>query len=697
MSNEKDIKDIKKVKEEAVDRKAKKQRRGIGITAKILFMSIGSMLAALVVSMLVTTNTASNRLVSSAKDNLTTLAVAKGNTLEDFVVAQKTLTNAVSQSSDIKELCKSGLNKGNVDEELRTKLNDYLTSINENSGNLYENVFVTSDSAIVAASLDDSLGHDIGEEALYSDCMNNGSHFGNAVSLGTGLPVFEIAYAVYDDGGSFIGVVSLSIDLATMSNQIVNDDTYDIKLFTPEGVVIASPDAESILAIDMMELDPESWQYTVSTGTGYTDFTDPFTGKLGYTGFYVSDNFVTEVSIMDSSLDEARRALLSGSVFVMIIAAVVAGIIIVILARGIVGPLKNASNIVNKLISDIESGNGDLRTRIKIKSHDEVGMISLSINKFIESLQKIMDMMGTNSKRLSAISANVRDSVTATEDEISNVSSTMEQMSASSEETSASLLKVAEDVNVIANLVMQVHDEAKSQREASEKMTEKVAMISANAIAQRDKSDEEAEIFVGQLEKSIKRAAEADKIMDLTGDILNIAAKTNLLALNASIEAARAGEAGKGFAVVAEEIRQLADNSKETANNIQEISGGVVNSVKDLADKANVIADKLKESNQSGRESIENLANAYKEDIGAMAESMDKFEDSTNKVADSMEGIREAVDAVSIAAEETAQGITNVTMSTSDIAGSMSSINAEAGDNLNISGELQEEVARFKY
>ena len=214
---------------------------------------------------------------------------------------------------------------------------------------------------------------------------------------------------------------------------------------------------------------------------------------------------------------------------------------------------------------------------------------------------------------------------------------------------------------------------------------------------ERDASDAEASGIVAQLEESMRAAKEVDKITDLTEEILNIASQTNLLALNASIEAARAGEAGRGFAVVADEIRVLADNSRETANNIQMISTGVIASVGDLSQKAGLIAKALIDANASGRVGVENLADSYQSDIEDMAKSMDEFASSSAQVQSAMESIKNAIDAINIAVEETVQGITNVTSSTVDIAGNMSSINMEAQDNLTISNELQREVSKFTY
>ena len=381
----------------------------------------------------------------------------------------------------------------------------------------------------------------------------------------------------------------------------------------------------------------------------------------------------------------------------MVIALVIAAAIMVVVVLSIVKPLRKSSATISKLVSDINNGNGDLTTRLEVKTNDEVGQIGYNVNQFIATLQQIMNMLGSNSNKLNTISSTVKNNISSTENEITNVSSTMEEMSASSQETSASLSQVTEQVNSVSELVNEVLLQAQNKSEESKKILARVEETRRQLMSARDVSDEQAKKYIEELEVSMEAAKEVDKITNLTDDILSIASQTNLLALNASIEAARAGEAGKGFAVVADEIRALADSSRETANNIQTISNGVIESVDDLSAKAEMIAKALSAANEEGREGLGQVTDSYHGDITSMADSMDEFAESSAMVQSSMESIKNAIDSINIAVEETAQGITNVTTSTADIVNSMTNISEEATDNMSVSNELQGEVNKFTY
>ena len=246
-------------------------------------------------------------------------------------------------------------------------------------------------------------------------------------------------------------------------------------------------------------------------------------------------------------------------------------------------------------------------------------------------------------------------------------------------------------------MVNDVNVKATDQANSTGQILKKVESLRDESIKQRDAADVEANNVIEQLQESMKTAKDVEKIADLTEEILNIASQTNLLALNASIEAARAGEAGKGFAVVADEIRQLADNSRETANSIQDISNGVIASVNDLSNKANSLATAFMESNESGRAGVEEMTGAYQKDIETVAVAMEHFANDSKDINDTMTIIKDTIDSINIALEETVTGITNVSTATVEVATSLASVGDEADENLNISKELATEVGKFKY
>jgi methyl-accepting chemotaxis protein len=176
------------------------------------------------------------------------------------------------------------------------------------------------------------------------------------------------------------------------------------------------------------------------------------------------------------------------------------------------------------------------------------------------------------------------------------------------------------------------------------------------------------------LQRSINNSHQIENIGNLTGEILSIASKTNLLALNASIEAARAGEAGKGFSVVAEEIRVLADNSKETANNIQAISEGVVSAVMELADDANRLMSFIKEKILPDYELMERTGEQYLNDSLTVDQMMAEMKEAVEKIGEVMRTVAGSNSDIADNVQESAQSVVEVVDNTASLAADMQNI-----------------------
>ena len=187
-----------------------------------------------------------------------------------------------------------------------------------------------------------------------------------------------------------------------------------------------------------------------------------------------------------------------------------------------------------------------------------------------------------------------------------------------------------------------------------------------------------------------------EKIRQSTSKIVSIAEQTNILALNASIEAARAGEQGRGFAVVADEIRTLADSSKDTANNIQNISNMVTAAVDKLAKSAEDMLRFIDEDVMKDYDGFVDMANNYQDDAERVNEILTEFSGRTSEVEDIMEHINTGINNISNTVDESAKGVSNAAENTGVLVEAMEHIRKETENNQSISRELRSEVERFK-
>ena len=226
-------------------------------------------------------------------------------------------------------------------------------------------------------------------------------------------------------------------------------------------------------------------------------------------------------------------------------------------------------------------------------------------------------------------------------------------------------------------------------------MKERANALEKTAVDNGNTANEIISGIVQSLEKAIEESKSVDKVNDLTKDILDISNQTNLLALNASIEAARAGEAGKGFAVVADEIRQLADSSREAANNIQNINSMVIIAVKELTQNSNQMIDYITNNVLEDYVGFVKSGHQYSDDAEHVTEIVTKFNTMASSIKEAMSNVSESLNGISTAVEESTNGITNVATNTTDLVSGIEAISNEMHENEQIANELKDEADRF--
>lgn len=202
--------------------------------------------------------------------------------------------------------------------------------------------------------------------------------------------------------------------------------------------------------------------------------------------------------------------------------------------------------------------------------------------------------------------------------------------------------------------------------------------------------------IITTLKDAIEKSRSVQRVNELTDEILSVASRTNLLALNASIEAARAGEAGRGFAVVADQIRKLAESTSETANNIQSINAMVTQAVNELADNSNAIVEYIDQTIMPDYDGFVDTGMQYRDDAAYVNSAMDGFEERALALRKIMQETAVSVQNISYAIEESANNVSTVASSTNILVQNIDTVNAEMETNQDISKRLKDEAERFQ-
>ncbi len=511
------------------------------------------------------------------------------------------------------------------------------------------------------------------ERAYFQKAMKGERAISDPVVDKTDATRMIVVYAVpIKWNGQVVGVLMAARsgnDLSTITNDITYGKIGKGFMINGKGTVVAHTDikkvltSENAIALFEKEKDPSLQSYSdalkriIENKNGFDSYT--YAGVESYNGYAPvkgTDWILVEAVPKNDILSELGSLQLS----ILIIA-------VLILLLGI-GTTYLTISIFTKPILDISellkiTAKGDFSEDMPLsllKMKDEIGVLSNSANTMLHSMRDVIRGVTTETSKLSTSATIEEASMTELSKQIGEVSETTEQLSAGMEETAAA----SQEMNATA---LEIERAIESIADKSQEGSETAAEISKRAVALKLSAETSSanvkavyKATETELNKAIEQSKTVEQINILSNAILQISSQTNLLALNAAIEAARAGEAGKGFSVVAEEIRKLAEESKNTVTQIQKVTGVVVQSVENLSVNSSKVLNFINKQVLSDYESLVSTSEQYSADADLVTRIVLDLSATTEQVTASIQNMIKAINEITAATNEGAEGTAHI-------------------------------------
>lgn len=393
---------------------------------------------------------------------------------------------------------------------------------------------------------------------------------------------------------------------------------------------------------------------TVAPKVAYSEAFEPW-GWVVTTGNYV-DDMNTELAASEKSITSEFRKMIAIFAVIAVINIVAALVIAMIFGKKITYGIRKVEDNLKK------TAEGNLTFEIDrrlLKRSDEIGAIARSMEGVKNSLASMIGNVGVTGNQL-------KDSSEKFNEKFENITENIKNANAAIEELAQGATSQASETEVVNNKITELGEVINTEKEDVGKLGESVSamMEYSNGASESittlynitETTTNAIEVVYEQTNKNNESAANINKAVDI---IKGLAEQTNLLSLNASIEAARAGEAGKGFAVVAEEIRNLAEESSRSAEEIEGIVRELTENIEVSVSKMQEVSSNVKEQEKCLEETRQAFSNLYDEikEVENASKEIDGQTDVLNSlkkiVADAVNNLASVVQENAASTEET--------------------------------------------
>ncbi len=505
--------------------------------------------------------------------------------------------------------------------------------------------------------------------------------------------------------GTIIGVIVATkdgVDISELTNDITYGQTGKAFMIDKTGVKVAHYDKSLVLKMDN---DLKNVKKDPSLADLVTLEQDMIAGNSG-TGEYVyhgdekylayspveGTNWSLAISVSKSEVYADIYRMRNMGILASLIFLIISLGVIYLIAKIITNPIKLSAVHMGTIAS------GDFTQALPQKfllQKDEIGKLANSIATMQESIKNVINGVILESETVTSAVKATGISMSELSAQIEEVSATTEELSSGMEETAASSEEMMATATEIDNSLTAITENAKKGAVSAGKISVRAEELKRNAIISQESAQGIYEAAQEKLICAIEQSKAVEKIIVLSEAILSITEQTNLLALNAAIEAARAGEAGKGFAIVANEIKKLADHSKSAANEIQDITKVVIESVSNLSGSSKNVLDFIDKQVLADYNTLVKIGEQYSSDAKFVNELVEGFNLTSEKLRGSIQEMLKTINEVTLATAEGAEGTTNIAEKASVIVQKVDAVMQQSEVSQRSSDELLKLISKF--